>query len=160
LTATSSLLATSPLRTAPEPRLAMARRNLFSLGVSRSIHRRGQEGSEALRLKSTMGSWRCCILCMAIMSALSSFGRKHGSSSMSKATGILRSAAASATATNKLGRSLSKSPLSAIPFSGSMSRPIWISPDPEEPALLQGFSLDQLIRVEESRRQASSKAHF
>src|ERR1035437_5412688 len=39
-----------------------------------------------------------------------------------------RSSVASATARNRLGRSLSRSPLSAAPFSGSMSRPTSMSP--------------------------------
>src|SRR3974390_1901799 len=34
------------------------------------------------------GNWRCCILCMAMMRALSSFWLKYWSSSMSSATGI------------------------------------------------------------------------
>jgi hypothetical protein len=41
--------------------------------------------------------------------------------------GAFLSAAASATATKRLGKSISRSPLSAAPFSGSMSRPILTS---------------------------------
>jgi hypothetical protein len=49
------------------------------------------------------------------------FVEKNLISSMNSATADFLSSAASATATKRFGRSISRSPLSALPLSGSMS---------------------------------------
>ncbi len=75
----------------------------------------------------TSGRPRCCILCIAMISALNSDWSKYWISSISRATGIPRSLAASASAVKTSGISTSRSPLSADPRSGSMSSPSSIS---------------------------------
>ena len=73
------------------------------------------------------GSCRCAIRCNAVISAASSFTFTYWSSSMKSAMQVPSALAAAPTASNRLCRSISKSPLSANPGSGSKSKPTSMS---------------------------------
>ena len=73
------------------------------------------------------GSRRCAVRCNAVIKAASSSSCTYWSSSTKSARQLLPALAASPTASNRSCKSVSKSPLSASPGSGSKSNPTSMS---------------------------------